>query len=104
MTDLEKIRLRINDKTEPYHFSDTELQSFLTDEGTVGLASAAAAEAWAAAYAPNAASETIGGYAYTQKVVDNLLALAKRLRDAEANEPIMEWAEPDLMGVEEDAD
>lgn len=104
MTDLEKIRLKINDKTEPYHFTDTELQSFLTDEGSVGLASAAALEAWAAAYAPNANSETIGGYAYSQKIVDNMLTLAKRFRDAESAAPAMGWAELDLMGIEEDAE
>ena len=42
MTDIEKIRLKISDQTAPYHFTDAELQSFLDDEGSVGLASAAA--------------------------------------------------------------
>lgn len=98
MTDLEKIRLNINDKTEPYHFTNTELQSFLTDEGSVGLASATALEVWAVAYAPNADSESIGGYSYSQKIVDKMLALAKRLRDKESSSPAMTWAEPDLLG------
>ena len=101
MTDLEKIRLKINDKTVPYHFSDTELQSFLTDEGSVSLASAVALETWAVAYAPNASSETIGGYAYTQKIVDSMLTLAKRLRSSEAETAAITWAEPDLLGTNE---
>lgn len=102
MTDIEKIRLKIGDKTAPYHFTDAELQSFLTDEGSVGLASAAALEAWAAAYAPNADSESIGGYAYTQKIVDKMLTLAKRLRDKESGTPAMTWAELDLLGEDND--
>ena len=101
MTDIEKIRLKINDKTEPYHFTDIELQSFLTDEGSVGLASATALEAWAVAYAPNANSESIGGYSYSQKIVDQMLALAKRLREKESGIPAMTWAELDLLGTDE---
>ena len=101
MTDIEKIRLKIGDKTVPYHFTDTELQSFLTDEGSVSLASAAALEAWASAYAANASSENIGGYSYSQKILDNMLALAKRLREKESETPAMTWAEPDLLGTEE---
>ena len=98
MTDIEKIRLKIGDTTAPYQFSDAELQSFLTDEGSVGLAPAAALEAWAAAYAANPDSETIGGYAYSQKISDRMLALAKRLRDKDSETPAMTWAEPDLLG------
>lgn len=105
MTDIEKIRLKIGDTTVPYHFSDADsdaiLQSFLDDEGSVGLASAAALEAWAAVYAANASSESIGGYAYTQKIADNMLVLAKRLREGESGTPAMTWAEPDLMGESE---
>ena len=101
MTDIEKIRLKIGDKTAPYHFTDAELQSFLTDEGSVSLASAAALEAWASAYAANASSENIGGYSYSQKILDNMLALAKRLREKESETPAMTWAEPDLLGTEE---
>jgi len=98
MTDIEKIRLKTGDTIVPYHFSDAELQSFLDDEGSVRLATAATLEAWAAAYALNADSESIGGYAYTQKIVDKMLALAKRLRETESETPAMTWAEPDLLG------
>ena len=101
MTNIEKIRLKIGDRTVTYHFTDAELQSFLTDEGSVGLASAAALEAWAAVYAANADSESIGGYSYSQKIVDKMLVLAKRLRDKDSQTPAMTWAEPDLLGTEE---
>ena len=97
MTDLEKIRLKIGDKTVPYHFSDVELQSFLDDEGSVILAAAAALEAWVTEYGLNADSEHIGDYSYSQKIVDNMLKLAARVRDTDAAEPSITWAEPDLM-------
>ena len=98
MTDIEKIRLKIGDTTVPYQFEVDELQSFLDDEGSVGLASAAALEAWAAIYIANPDSESIGGYAYTQKIVDRMQSLAKRLRENESGTPAMTWAEPDLLG------
>lgn len=98
VTDIEKIRLKIGDRTVPYQFTDDELQAFLDDEGSIELTSAAALEAWAAVYAANADSESIGGYAYSQKIVDRMLSLAKRLREKESETPAMTWAEPDLMG------
>ena len=98
MTDIAKIRLKIGDRTVTYQFTDGELQSFLDDEGSVGLASAAALEAWAAVYAANPDSETIGGYAYSQKIVDKMMGLAKRLREKDSQTPAMTWAEPDLLG------
>ena len=101
MTDIEKIRLKIGDRTVPYIFSDIELQSFLTDEGSVTLASAAALEAWAASYAANADSEKIGDYSYTQSIIDKMLKLAASLREAEAAIPAITWAEPDLLGTDE---
>lgn len=101
MTDIEKIRLKIGDRTEPYQFENADLQSFLTDEGSVNLASAAALEAWAAAYAASPASESIGGYAYTQSITKNMLDMATKLKDAESATPAMTWAEPDLLGTDE---
>ncbi len=101
MTDIEKIRLKIGDTTATEQFTDAELQSFLDDEGSVGLASAAALEAWAAVYAANPDSETIGGYAYSQKISDRMMALAKRLREKDSQTPAMTWAELDLLGTEE---
>ena len=87
-------------------FSDEELTYFYSIGGSVSIAAAMAAEAWAAKYAVNASSETIGDYAYTSKVVDNLLALAKRLRDLADTSltPAMDWAELDLINVTEDTE
>lgn len=104
MTDIEKIRLKIGDKTVPYHFSDAELQQFLTDEWSVPLASAAALEAWAAEYGFNADSEKIGDYSYSQSIVANMLKLAERLRATAAETPAMAWAEMNLTEIEEDED
>jgi hypothetical protein len=106
-TDIGKVRLIISDKNllAPV-FTDEEIQVFLTAGGTVNLASAAALEAWAASYAANASSETIGDYAYQQRIVQNMLETAKRLRDKEAETPAMDWAEMDLVNygdTEEDA-
>ncbi|MCJ7669572.1 MAG: hypothetical protein MUO61_03525 [Dehalococcoidia bacterium] len=104
MTDIEKIRLNISDKTVPYQFSDAELQSFLDDEGSVKLASAAALEAWAAAYSTSPDNERIGDYAYAQSVTDKMLKLATKLRKDDAEKPSITWAEPNLMGVNEEED
>lgn len=90
-----KVRLLIGDKdvTNPV-FTDEELTQFLTDAGSVvNLAAAAALEAWAASYSSNADSERIGDYAYTQKIVQNKLDTAKRLRDNDSTIPAMDWAE-----------
>ena len=101
MTDIEKIRLKIGDTAAVEQFTDAELQSFLDDEGSVRLASAAALEAWAAVYATNPDNESIGGYAYAQSITRKMLDLATRLRKTEAEIPAMDWAEPDLLGTEE---
>ena len=87
-------------------FSDEELTYFYSIGGSVTLGAAMAAEAWAAKYAVNATGETIGDYAYTSKAVDNLLALAKRLRDLadDSLTPAMDWAELDLINVTEDTE
>ena len=87
-------------------FSDEELTYFYSIGGSVTLGAAMAAEAWAAKYAVNATGETIGDYAYTSKSVDNLLALAKRLRDLADTSltPAMDFAEMDLIHVTEDTE
>lgn len=101
-TDIGKIRLIISDKDElDYHFEDAELQSFLDSEGSVNLASAAALESWAAAYALNADSEHIGDYSYAQSITKKMLDLANRLRATDASVPAITWAEPDLLGTTE---
>ena len=74
---------------------------FLTAEGFVNLAAAAAFEAWASAYSLNADSERIGDYNYAQSISKKMLENAARLRNNEAAKPVFEWAEPDLLGTEE---
>ena len=44
-TEIGQVRLKIQDTAEPALFTDEELQAFLTNEGTVTGAAAAAAEA-----------------------------------------------------------
>lgn len=98
-TSIGKIRLTISDKNDTdYHFEDTELQAFLDAEGSVNLASAAALESWAAAYALNADTEHIGDYSYGQSITKKMLELATKLRKDDVARPAMEWAEPDLLG------
>lgn len=104
-TTVGKIRLIISDKDiTNYIFTDEELTYFYTAEGSVNLAAAAALEAWAASYGANADSEKIGDYSYTQKIIDNMMKLAKSLRDAEAFSPLSDWAEMDLADAEEDTE
>lgn len=96
-TDTGKIRLKIGDKDVANAvFTDEELQAFLTDEGSVILASAAALEAWAATYAANADSEHIGDYSFTQTITKKMLDLAQRLRDSDADTPALDIASMDL--------
>ena len=101
-TDIGKIRLTISDNdTDDCHFTDEELQVFLTAEGSVNLASAAALESWAAAYALNADNEHIGDYSYAQTISKKMLDLAARLREKEASGAAISWAEPDLLETNE---
>jgi len=98
-TDIGKIRLAISDNVAAdYHFEDEELQVFLTDEGSVNLAAAAALESWATAYALNADNESIGGYSYGQSVTKKMMELAAKLRKDVASKPVFGWSEPDLLG------
>lgn len=100
-TDIGKVRLLIGDKNiaAPV-FTDEELSSFLTSEGSVNLAAAIALEAWAAGYGANADSERIGDYSYSQRIIDNMLKLAERLRKTDSEKPAMDWASLDLLGTE----
>jgi len=101
-TEIGRIRLAIQDHDSTnYHFEDAELQVFLDHEGPVNLAAAAAFESWAAAYALNASSERIGDYNYAQTISKNMLEQAARLRKNEGEKPVLEWAEPDLLGTVE---
>ena len=100
-----KVRLKIGDiKILSPVFQDDEIQYFLTDtSNNINMAAAQAAEAWAAKYAASVRSETIGGYAYSQTIVQDLLNLAKTLRAKDTEEaaalaatPAADWAEMDL--------
>lgn len=93
-----KVRLITGDKTiATAVFTDEEIEVFLTNQSNdVNLASADLLEAWASSYAAAPDSEKIGDYSYTQKIVDKMLGLAKRLRETSDSAPYMTWAEPDL--------
>lgn len=104
-TDIGKIRLLISDTdmvpVTDAHFSDEELQVFLTIEGSVNLAAALALESWAATYSTTTDSERIGDYSYAQNVTNKMLALAARLRSTAASTPAMDWASLNLSGESE---
>jgi hypothetical protein len=99
-TDIGKVRLLISDKVNahdaPAHFSDEELQVFLTSGGSVRCGAAQALEAWAASLTDSMDSERMGDYSYTKKLVANKLELATRYRADDAATPSMDWAEFDL--------
>lgn len=99
MTDRQKVRLKIGTVISAT-FTDDEIDAFLEMEGSVNMAAAAAIESWAAASIFSMDSEHIGDYSYSRKSINNALDLAKRLRDNEASEPSITWAEPDLLGTE----
>ena len=99
MTDIDTVRLITGDRAPATEvFADADIQVFLDSEGSVKLAAAALLEAWAALYTANPTQESIGDYSYSHKSVDNMLALAKRLRDSEASVPVMDIASFDLTG------
>lgn len=100
MTDIAKVRLKIGAVISAT-FTDDEIQAFLDMEGSVNLAAAAAIESWAAAAISYMESEHIGDYSYSRRSINNALALAERLRTNESTIPVIEWAEPDLLGVED---
>ena len=98
-----KVRLITGDKDiTNAAFTDEEINVFLTEQsGNVNLASADVLEAWAATYGQSPDNEKIGDYSYTQKIISNMLALSKRLRDTDASTPVFEISEMDLQ---DDAD
>lgn len=101
-TDIGKVRLITGDKNEVEPvFTDEEVQTFLTAEGSVNLGAAALLEAWAALYAANVDTEKMGDYSYGQKIVAHMNKLAKELREKDAGTPVLEIASMDLTGVED---
>jgi hypothetical protein len=97
MTDIEKVKLKIGAVVSAT-FSDAQIQAFLDMEGSVSLAAAGALEAWATGQLGKKSSESIGSgdYSYSQKSIDDALALAKRLRDNDTNAPAFDTASMDL--------
>ena len=97
-TAIGKVRLTTADKdATDVIFTDEEIQVYLTIHSqNVNLASADVLEAWAAEYGQSPSSENIGDYKYTQKVIDNMLAMAKRLRDTDSSIPYFTWSEMDI--------
>ena len=97
-TDVGKVRLATGDKDmTDVIFTDEEIDIFLAvNDNSINMASADLLEAWAATYLASASNEKIGDYAYTQKIVDNMLKQAARLRETESAIPAFEWSEPDL--------
>ena len=88
-TDVGKVRLTIGDTIlADNKFTNEEIDIFLSaNSSNINMASAAALEAGAASYGQNAASENLGDYAYTQKIIENMLKLANRLREYETSIP-----------------
>lgn len=98
-----KVRLTTGDKDlTDVIYTDEEIQVWLdANSNNINRASADLLEAWATLYGFSADSEKIGDYAYTQKIIANMLNLAKRLRETDASIPYLTWAEMDLSGVED---
>ncbi len=101
MTEIEKVRLMIGTVAEAT-FSDAQIQAFLDLGGSVYMAAALALKSWAASAVEALTAETIGDYSYRKSAIDNALKLAKNYEDLDASIPVFDWAEMDLMGVEED--
>jgi len=82
-TSVGKLRLVIGDTTlADAVFTDEELNYFLTENSSdISLSASDALEAWAAKYGASATSENLGDYAYTQKIIEGMLTLAKKLRE-----------------------
>ena len=102
-TDIGKVRLLISDSdVTSFHFTDEELQVFLTmSGGSLLIAAGYALEAWASALTDSLTSEKIGDYAYTKKDADTKLKLAMEYKKQDAEKPYLTWAEMDLSGVED---
>ena len=88
-TTVGKVRIAIGDTVlADAQFTNEEINHFLSENSSnINMASAAALEAWAASYGQNAASEKLGDYSYTQKIIENMLKMAKRYREYETSIP-----------------
>ena len=102
-TEIGKVRLLISDSdVTSFHFTDEEIQVFLTmASSSLLIAAGYALEAWAAAITDSLLSERIGDYAYTKKDADTKLKLAMEYKKQDAENPYLTWAEMNLSGVED---
>ena len=96
-----KVRLMIGDTdispTTDAHFSDEEIQAFLTMAGSsLLLASSFALEAWSSSVTDGFKSEKIGDYSYSKDESAAKMALAKKYRDEDSATPYFDWSEWDL--------
>ncbi len=84
-----KVRLTIGDNVlTDAQFTDEELSYFLfVNSDSINMASSDALKSWAASYGQNAASENLGDYSYTQKIIADMLSMSQRLRDNETSVP-----------------
>lgn len=104
MTDIEKVQLLIAD-TSATQFTIAQIQAFLDlNGGSVRFAAASALEAWIVEIARNPSTESIGDYSYGKTALYLMNEQIKRLRADEIETPVIDWAEPDLMGVDEEED
>lgn len=100
-TAVGKVRLTIGDTIlADAKFTDEEIDYFLSENSSnINMAASDALRAWAASYGQNAASENLGDYSYTQRIIENMLKLAARLRENEQAIPagaIAEVAQTDF--------
>jgi len=105
-----QVRLLISDNdivpVTDAHFSDEEIQVFLTMAGnSTYLAAALALKAWVASLASTVASERIGDYSYSSGLVANKVALAENYLKINAaigsGLVAMDYAEMDLNAIGE---
>ena len=100
-TAIGKVRRLINDTditpTTDAQFNDEEIQFFfhLANDSLL-LAASYALEAWAASITDSLKSEKIGDYSYSKDEAGVKMALAKKYRTEDAENPYLTWAEMDL--------
>ncbi len=99
-TNIGKVRLLISDSdVTSFHFTDDEIDAFLTmANSSLLLAASYALESWASAVSGNMKTEKIGDYSYGKDEAATKTALAKKYREEDASNPYLTWAEMDLTG------
>lgn len=100
--DIGKVRLKITDKTEPFHFTDDELQIFLDEAGSINVASATALETWASEIGRKEQNEKIGDHQLdTKGRAAAMLKTADALRAIDEESPAFGIAEQNLSQANE---